>query len=137
MRHREVPIANGESLVFVIANTHHVFRLALHCFPIEIGRRAQDRIAAQQHECVDLAAFERVGQIADCAGRSFLRHVQEQNSFAVVLQPGVDQIRQHVNRGWLAMSGEYDRCVRIRLQIIGAFNNPFLLHIRRQREFPG
>ena len=60
---RKVPVAHGKGLVLGVAQANHGPGLALRLRPVQIDGRVVNRVAAENHQRLDLAGVEGLREI--------------------------------------------------------------------------
>ena len=101
-----MPVAEFCRLVFVIAKANDGLRLALRPRPAQIGGRVVNRVAAEHHQCLDLAGVQRLREVGNHFFLRF-RRVEENDCLADVAERGVDRVNHEMNRLRLAMAGNH------------------------------
>ncbi len=121
VRLRDVPLAVDGGLVAVQAEMDGERHLAHGRRELQIGRRREHRVGAEDHQDRDGAGVHLADQIAQ-PGQAFarvgLRRLRVDDGGADVAERGVHRVRQHVDSGRLAIAGDDQRAAAMRLQIL-------------------
>ena len=121
VRFGNVPLANFGSFVFMRAQTNPQFRHLNRTAQIHFRRSIEDRIAAQNHEQLNLAAVQirqqRV-QVSPLVSRLSFKRSGQHHGGADVAERLIDEMNQRVNFRRLVFTRNHNRLALVRQQVL-------------------
>jgi len=119
------PVRDGPGFIVVIAKSNHRPGFALRRRPIQISGCIVPRITAQNHQGLDFARVQFVGEVND-ARTALVNSGVQGYRVAMGAEHGIKRVRQQVNFHRLTLTGDHQSVFPRRRQIFRTLGNPRL-----------